>query len=182
MKIVQLMILSLILISTSCKDKATAEPATVNKENAKTPDMNALYQHYYQNPENQDELDENALIDYIVDHDLSPKRSVTGLYYQIHESGTGENIKLGDKLEVHYIGKFLDDTEFDNSYNRGEPLKFALGKGLIQAWIEGLRYLNEGSKATLVVPSRLAYQDKGLGDLIAPNLPLVFEVEIVKVN
>lgn len=40
--------------------------------------------------------------------------------------------KRGDKIEVHYRGKLqADDTEFDASYNRGQPLEFVVGQGQV---------------------------------------------------
>jgi len=45
-----------------------------------------------------------------------------------------------------------------------------------------LLLLNEGSKATFVIPSALAYGEKGQGDDIKPFSTLVFDVEIVKVK
>ena len=42
--------------------------------------------------------------------------------------------------------------------------------------------MNEGGKATLIIPSKLAYKDKGAGDVIPPFSPLVFDVELVEVE
>jgi len=62
-------------------------------------------------------------------------------------------------------------------------LDFKLGtSGLIQGWLEGLRYMKEGSKMKLVVPSRLAYKGQGFGSMIGPNIPLTFDMEVLKVN
>jgi len=142
-----------------------------------------LYQFYYSSPQSLDERQENQLIDYMVDNDLALNRSITGLYYQITKEGKGKNIKPGDKLKVHYTGRFLDGKKFDSSVDRGKPLEFTLGtSGLIQGWLEGLRYMNEGAKMTLVVPSRLAYQSRGFGNMIGPDVPLTFEMEVLKVN
>jgi len=42
--------------------------------------------------------------------------------------------------------------------------------------------LNEGAKATLVVPSDLGYGPAGAGGVIPPNATLIFDVELVKVG
>ncbi len=185
-KIVQLICVALVTISIGCKPNSQTsvenEASSVDMSN-KTVDINQLYQFYYSNPSNLDEREENQIIDYIVDKNLAPTRSVTGLYYQITQEGTGERIRPGDQLEVHYTGRFLDGRVFDSSVDRGNPLKFKLGTtGLIMGWLEGLRYMKLGSKMTLVVPSRLAYQSRGFGSMIGPDTPLTFELEIIKMN
>ena len=185
-KIVQITCIALLISFLGCKSEnntvVAKEASKVDMSN-KTVDINQLYQFYYANPQTLDQRQENLLIDYIVDNDLSPTRSVTGLYYQITREGTGDRIKPGDDLEVHYTGRFLNGKVFDSSVQRGKPLKFKLGtQGLIQGWLEGLRYMKEGSKMTLVVPSRLAYQDKGFGSMIGPDVPLTFDMEVLKVN
>lgn len=184
--IVQLICIAVVIFSISCKPsgdaKNTATTAKVDMSN-KTVDINQLYQFYYSNPQSLDERQENELIDYIVDKNLAPKRSVTGLYYQITKEGNGDRIRPGDQLKVHYTGRFLNGEIFDSSVERGKPLDFRLGTtGLIQGWLEGLRYMKEGSKMTLIVPSRLAYKDQGFGSMIGPNVPLTFEMEVLKVN
>ncbi len=185
-KIVQLICIALITLSLGCKsDHKTATVDGVGKVDMtnKSVDVNQLYQFYYSNPQTLDERQENEIIDYIIDKDLAPTRSVTGLYYQIIEEGTGERIKPGDQLEVHYTGRFLDGKVFDSSVERGKPLGFKLGtQGLIQGWLEGLRYMKEGSKMILVVPSRLAYKGQGFSTMIGPDTPLTFEMEVIKVN
>ena len=44
-------------------------------------------------------------------------------------SVTGKNV--GKKCRTHYRGTFNDGTQFDSSYDRGEPLKFVCGAGMM---------------------------------------------------
>ena len=74
-----------------------------------------------------------------------------------------------------------DGTVFDSSVDRGHTISFPLS-GVIKGWQEGLCRMKEGSKATLVVPSDLAYGDAGSGDAIPPGSTLKFEVELFKVS
>jgi FKBP-type peptidyl-prolyl cis-trans isomerase len=99
-------------------------------------------------------------------------------------------------VKVHYTGKLLNGKVFDTSvidvakannvFTEGrdyEPISFPLGAGqVIQGWDEGLTYINEGAKAILLIPSYLAYGERGAGGEIPPNSPLIFEVEMVKVG
>ncbi len=106
--------------------------------------------------------------------------TASGLEYVITNPGTGENPKPGQTVSVHYVGKLTDGTEFDNSYKRGEPIQFVLGKGMvIQGWDEGIALLNKGAKGTLTIPPALGYGSRGAGGVIPPNATLVFDVELV---
>lgn len=103
-----------------------------------------------------------------------------GLQYIEIEPGTGEQAKAGDIVSVHYVGTLEDGTEFDNSLNRGEPIEFALGKGMvIPGWDEGVALMKVGGKATLIIPPELAYGSRGAGGVIPPNATLTFDVELV---
>jgi peptidylprolyl isomerase len=110
------------------------------------------------------------------------EQTKSGLYYKITEkSGSGKTPVKGENVSVHYIGKLLDGVVFDNSYGRGEPIEFPIGIGyVIPGWDEGIRLLEEGDKATFVIPSHLAYGEAGAGGVIPPNATLIFEVELVK--
>lgn len=110
------------------------------------------------------------------------EKTKSGLYYKItHKSGSGIKPVKGKNVAVHYIGKLEDGTVFDNSYGRGEPIEFPIGVGyVIPGWDEGIRLLEEGDKATLVIPSYLAYGESGAGGVIPPNANLIFDVELVK--
>jgi peptidylprolyl isomerase len=89
----------------------------------------------------------------------------------------------GKKVKVHYTGKLLDGTVFDSSIEKGQPYEFPIGRrAVIEGWDLGIALMNEGGKAILIIPSKLAYKDKGAGDVIPPFAPLVFDVELVEVE
>ncbi|KAF1814164.1 hypothetical protein P152DRAFT_456394 [Eremomyces bilateralis CBS 781.70] len=88
----------------------------------------------------------------------------------------------GDKIQVHYRGSLEDGTEFDASYNRGQPLGFAVGTGqVIKGWDQGLFDMCPGDKRTLTVQPEWAYGDRDLG-VIPPNSVLIFETELVEIE
>ncbi|NNC74001.1 MAG: FKBP-type peptidyl-prolyl cis-trans isomerase [Acidimicrobiia bacterium] len=108
-----------------------------------------------------------------------PVTTASGLQYTITDQGFGDQPKPGDLVEVHYTGTLEDGTEFDSSYDRGQPFSFRLGQGaVIAGWDEGIGYLAVGSSATLVIPSDLAYGDRANGDIPAGST-LIFDVELV---
>jgi len=109
------------------------------------------------------------------------KTTASGLQYKITKEGTGKAPKASDTVVVHYKGTLIDGTEFDSSFKRGEPATFPLNR-VIPGWTEGLQLVKEGGKATLYIPSELAYGKRGAGGTIGPDETLIFEVELVKIQ
>ena len=103
--------------------------------------------------------------------------TASGMKYKIHRKGTGKKLEQMDQVQMHYRGFLSDGTPFDASYDRNQPLPLVLGRtGLIAGWTEGLEYLTVGDSATLVIPSKLGYGERGFDPVIPPNSDLVFEV------
>jgi len=105
----------------------------------------------------------------------------SGLQYKVVKSGSGNSPSLTDKVKTHYVGKFLDGTEFDNSVKRGEPAEFPVN-GVIKGWTEALQKMKVGDKWILYVPPDLAYGEQGAGNVIPPNATLIFEVELLSIE
>jgi len=97
--------------------------------------------------------------------------------------GSGTEVKKGGALvTAHYRGFLEDGTEFDSSYDRGQPFQTVLSrKKVIAAWVEGLKGMKEGGTRRLTVPAELGYGERGFGDKIPPNANLVFEIELLEV-
>ncbi len=108
------------------------------------------------------------------------KKSASGLEYVIIEQGTGAPVKDGDNIPTNYYGvRKSDGKMFDNSYDRGGPAPFSVG-GLIPGFNEGMKLLNRGGKALLIIPSSLGYGEQGAGADIPPNADLVFYIEMTQ--
>lgn len=105
----------------------------------------------------------------------------SGLQYRIIKEGKGTSPKATDTVTTHYRGKLMNGTEFDSSYSRNEPAKFAVN-GVIPGWVEALQLMKPGAKWELFVPAKLAYGENGVGNLIGPNSTLLFEVELLNVE
>ncbi len=120
---------------------------------------------------------------YIKDNNITVEPTPTGLYYVVKEEGTGDKVKTGDIVSVHYSGTLLDGKKFDSSYDRGVPFDFQIGSGsVIAGWDEGIALMKVGEKAKLIIPSELAYGDKAVGGVIPANSPLIFDVELVEIK
>jgi FKBP-type peptidyl-prolyl cis-trans isomerase FklB len=105
----------------------------------------------------------------------------SGLQYKVITEGTGPKPTPTDTVVCNYRGTLINGTEFDSSYKRGEPATFPVG-GVIKGWTEALQLMPVGSKWQLVVPSDLAYGDRGAGAEIGPNSTLIFEVELISIK
>lgn len=133
------------------------------------------------NPQTQAEKDKNAIINYALDNSIEVQATPEGLYYQIIEEGEGEHPKWGDYVTAHYKGYTLDGVIFDSSYRREKPMQFYIGN-MIRGWNQGIPLLKPKGKAIFMIPSKLAYGDRGVASLIPPNSPLIFELELLAVD
>ena len=107
----------------------------------------------------------------------------SGLRFLKVESGTGEKAQQGKYVSVHYTGYLMDGKKFDSSVERGEPIEFQLGKGMvIKGWEEGIELMHVGDKMRFIIPSELAYGEKGAPGAIPANATLIFDCELVGVQ
>jgi FKBP-type peptidyl-prolyl cis-trans isomerase len=106
-----------------------------------------------------------------------------GLQYEVLASGPkdGRKPNPADTVTVDYAGTLIDGTEFDNSYKRGKPSSFALN-GVIRGWTELLQLMVPGDKWRVVIPSDLAYGDRGKQGAIPPGATLVFDIALINVQ
>ncbi|WP_416305284.1 FKBP-type peptidyl-prolyl cis-trans isomerase [Neptunicella sp. SCSIO 80796] len=96
--------------------------------------------------------------------------------------GTGEIAGRGALITAHYRGWLEDGSEFDSSYNKGQPFQVVLSnKRVIQGWLTGLNGMKVGGKRKLWVPAELAYGERQIGNMIPPNSNLIFEIELLEV-
>jgi len=112
----------------------------------------------------------------------NPTTTPSGLQYEDVVVGTGATPQKGQRVTVHYTGKFLDGKVFDSSVTRNQPFVFVIGVGqVIKGWDEGVATMKVGGKRNLLIPSALAYGSRGSGPISA-NTDLYFEVELIAVQ
>lgn len=98
------------------------------------------------------------------------------------EVGAGDLANKGAMVRVHYTGWLMDGTKFDSSRDSDTPFKFSIGaREVIRGWDIGVNGMRVGGKRELIIPSKLAYGERGVPDAIPPNSTLKFEVELLEV-
>ena len=102
--------------------------------------------------------------------------TASGLQYTIVAEGAAEKVAPQDTVWVIYKGPLIDGTVFDEN----DSTQFVANR-VIKGWTEGLGLLGEGGKATLYIPAKLGYGERG-NRSIAPNSTLIFDVEVLKVG
>jgi FKBP-type peptidyl-prolyl cis-trans isomerase len=103
----------------------------------------------------------------------------SGLQYKVVKPGEGEKPKAESKVRVHYRGTLLDGTQFDSSYDRGEPAEFKVNQ-VIPGWTEALQLMQVGAQYKLFIPPNLAYGAQG-NQRIPGNSLLLFDVELIAI-
>ena len=109
------------------------------------------------------------------------RTTASGLQYEIIKEGEGASPKPNDAVTVHYTGALIDGRVFDSSVERGEPATFGVSQ-VIPGWVEALQMMKPGAEWRIFVPSNLAYGPQGAGGIIGPNMTLIFDIKLIKVN
>ena len=115
---------------------------------------------------------------------------ITTLQVTDTKLGSGPEAAPGNQVSVHYTGWLYDSaaadhhgSKFDSSRDRNDPFAFRLGaRQVITGWDQGVAGMKVGGSRTLVIPSALAYGQRGAGGVIPPNATLVFDVELLDVK
>lgn len=110
------------------------------------------------------------------------KVTASGLQYIVLKEGKGKQPTQDSDVEVHYHGTLIDGSIFESSVEQGKSIEFNVGQ-VIPGWTEGLQLMKEGAKYKFFIPQELAYgANPRPGGPIKPFMPLVFEVELIKVK
>lgn len=90
-----------------------------------------------------------------------------------HEEPGISGVNVGKTCRVHYRGTFNDGTQFDSSYDRGEPLEFVCGAGMmIRGFDAAVANMSAGETVNIHLMPSEAYGEK--------DPEAVFTVEIAQ--
>ncbi len=136
----------------------------------------------------QKSIDDENIQKYLKSKGINATKASSGYYYTIEKQGTGPIATQGQQVQVNYTGYNFEGTTFDSNvdpkFNHVEPFQFALGTGsVIKGWDLAFADLKQGTKATIYIPSHLAYgQNPPQGAPFKANENLIFEVELVSIK
>lgn len=130
------------------------------------------------------EVDQQLISEYIdrisqKDTSIRFEHTDTGIHYFLHRAGQGSQPQNGDTVSIRYIGKLLNGKIYNQSDGNHE---FFLGGFSPPGLNEGIALLREGAKGTFIIPSELAYGEKGMRGVVPPNAIVVFDVELIEVK
>ena len=125
--------------------------------------------------------EETILRDYIKKNNIAIEPDENGIYFILKTKGAGKKIKKGDKITLNYSAKMLDGSEFDNTNNWKEPFVFTMGTEgeLIKGLELAIYKMCVGDRATIIIPSQLAFGEKGSSNgVVSPFKTVTFDLEL----
>lgn len=124
----------------------------------------------------------------------------SGLMFKDDSLGTGREAQANDLVSIHFKGWMVpegdsvdlfsdwsDDQDKGNlslgdSKMRNQPIKYVLNSdSFIKGTDEGIVGMKTGGTRTMIIPSKLAYGETGIG-FIPPNTDLKVVVELLEVK
>jgi len=106
---------------------------------------------------------------------------IQGMKVEILKQGSGEAVKVGDSVTVHYVGTLDNGQKFDSSIDRNAPFTFIIGGQVIKGWNLGVEGMKVGEQRRLTIPPELAYGPAAFS-IIPANATLTFEVQLLRIN
>lgn len=135
------------------------------------------------------EADSKLIENFLFRNKVTAQRTPSGTFIAVTKEGVGKQIDNNCLVTINYTGKLMRtgkvvDSNTMPSFNHVEPLKVDMSEPTAVIWglYESLLQLKKGTKATLYIPSPLAYGSTGVAPLIQPGDILVFEVKILTVQ
>ena len=103
-----------------------------------------------------------------------------GIYWKTTKEGNGPKIGGRKNVACDYKGYLVDGSVFDQSAGRG-PLEFVTDGGqMIPGFDIMVQDMKVGEKRTIVVPSDLAYGDRGYPGVIPGGAYIAFDITLVR--
>lgn len=129
------------------------------------------------------EYEKIVLQNFIEKQRIDAEPTESGMYFINIAHGTGKPVEYGDIVTVHYEGRFLNGRFFDSTVKRNQPFEFVYGTELqvIAGLEDAIGRMREGQRALVILPSDLAWGEKGSSTgIIPPFTTVIYEVELLK--
>jgi len=129
------------------------------------------------------DYEKSVLSRFIKEQKIDVAPVANGMYFITLQEGTGKPVEIGDVVTVNYEGRFLNGKFFDSTIKRNQPFEFVFGAEMqvIPGLEDAIGRMREGEKALVILPSELAWGEKGSSTgIIPPFTSVIYEVELVK--
>ncbi len=104
-----------------------------------------------------------------------------GLRIEWTKKSTEPKLSFGDVVMVNYKARVARGEVFDSNDEIGHPVPLKLGIGvLIEGWELGMLEMHPGDVGRIMIPSKLAYGETGLGDIVPVKADVIVNLEIVE--
>ncbi|MGF2411160.1 MAG: FKBP-type peptidyl-prolyl cis-trans isomerase [Ferruginibacter sp.] len=133
--------------------------------------------------------DSKLIEEYLTKNNIKYTKTTWGTYIAVQTEGTGEKLTSTTVASVNYTGRTFDsskvfDSNTDPAFNHVQPYDINLGQmgAVILGWTDALLQMKKGTKATVYIPSPLAYGKDGRQPEIKGDAILVFDMQVVDAN
>ena len=160
--------LFLFLLLVSCKHQSPQLPS--NKGNVGDKDAASLLAINQNLAKKEDVL----LMKFAQQRDKAFRKSDIGFWYKVEQLGNGPKVK--DSVSCKFSVKLIS---LQGKVLRVDEKQIVVGKKQVEVGLEeGLKLLNKGGSATIIVPWYLAYGMKGDNPLIPPYTSIIYEIKV----
>ena len=129
------------------------------------------------------EYEKLVLHNFIEKEKIEVEPTESGMYFISLANGSGKPVEYGDIVTVNYEGRFLNGRFFDSTVKRNQPFEFVYGTELqvIPGLEDAIGRMREGQRALVILPSDLAWGEKGSSTgIVPPFTTVIYEVELLK--
>lgn len=162
----------LIFILIACKEEKKKDTVAPKWTTENSTELNKAFSR-------EEEIEIRIFLEHRKDWDF--KKSGTGLRYWIYEDKEGPTAKADDRVDVKYEFRMLNDSLIYKT-EKGEVSSFKVNKSDIESGImEGVKYMSEGDKAKLIIPSHIGHGLLGDFNKIPPLEVLLVDLELIKI-
>lgn len=126
--------------------------------------------------------EQTSLENYLKSANITTAPLPSGLYYMETQKGNGQKPKKGDYGKLHFKVSTIDGKVLYSSYEQGEPMLWESGQDFDNKGVtEALNLMSKGTKASIIVPSSLAFGEQGRGQMVPPYSTLLYDLELTDI-
>ncbi len=123
------------------------------------------------------------IANYVTENNITILPDEDGLYFMSTKRGRSTKVDSGKIVIMNYSLKLLNGEVLFSTLDKGEPIDFEYGTRFdTEGFNKGIGRMRKDGKASFLVPSSLAFADRGAGGKVGPYTPLVYDIEIIDIK